>query len=492
LQTDEKGRLLFLGGRGVSASADGSTATDFANNDGWHDDVSDGPVLAEVNIGGRKIPVESAWVIVGPPNYAPNLRSARTMYDLILDTLVQAGELPLPSPVSFTRHILPVLQNTVGLQWVNAGYAAAFGWRGPQEFIRPDYLARLASKAVEDAELRRTVFNSFRNFDRDGYSPLPWPWLYGDAMDVPPVKTPRQHAALSSTQLRVLELWAEGKFEADYDPLVAVPDKIEKVALSRQPGILDQAVLAFCLADAFHPGCELTWPMRHASMYQAPFRIRTRAAGDVEPNYGTRLTPEVALGMGGPLYAQGPGDLTRWMALPWQTDTASCRAGYYAGYGPRYDPYLPTFWPARVPNHVLTEDSYKKVVDSSLPIEVRRAEFAKRASWFRTLGTGDYLQQINNMVRDFGKMGLVEARPGEALSADFPPMIEVESLPAATGLPPGPRVGLIALHVAAAKDAPDPAVLARAIEETGVAPEETVAGFINKVQRFPNGIRRQD
>lgn len=58
--------------------------------------------------------------------------------------------------------------------------------------------------------------------------------------------------------------------------------------------------------------------------------------------------------VGGPLYFNGPGDLTRWMAVPWQTDTASCRSGYV----PEYDPYLPTFWPHRVPNHVLTEILY--------------------------------------------------------------------------------------------------------------------------------------
>jgi hypothetical protein len=39
LRTDAGGRLLFLGGRGVSASQDGSPATDFANNDGWYDDI---------------------------------------------------------------------------------------------------------------------------------------------------------------------------------------------------------------------------------------------------------------------------------------------------------------------------------------------------------------------------------------------------------------------------------------------------------------------
>src|SRR5256885_17134260 len=55
------------------------------------------------------------------------------------------------------------------------------------------------------AELRQQVANAFRRFDRDGASPQPWPWLYGDAMAVPPADTPRQHAALTATQLRMLD-----------------------------------------------------------------------------------------------------------------------------------------------------------------------------------------------------------------------------------------------------------------------------------------------
>ncbi len=376
LRTDDKGHLLFLGGRGDSASANGSVATDFANNDGWHDDVSDGPVRAVVNIGGSAVPVEPAWVIVGPPNYAPNLQSARTLYDLIYDAFVQSGELPVPTVVSFRRHIFPILKRIVGLQWVNAGYASEFGWHGPQEFLRPDYLARLSSAAQENAAARRLVFNSFRNFERDGYAPLPLPWLYGDAMSIPPNKSPRQHAAISATQLRLLELWAEGQFVADYDPAATPPPTIIDVPLAQQPEMLDRAALSFCVADAFHPGCEVTWPMRHTTIYSAPYRIRHRERTDpVLTYYGSRLGPEIALGLAGPLYGQGPGELTRWMAVPWQTDSASCRGGYYAGYGPKYDPYVPTFWPARVPNHVLTEDDYQRVVDSSLPLEVRRKAF---------------------------------------------------------------------------------------------------------------------
>lgn len=63
LRTDDAGRLLFLGGRGVSASPTGSpifNETDpngFINPDGWYDDTSDGPVTAAVTIEGRPIPV---------------------------------------------------------------------------------------------------------------------------------------------------------------------------------------------------------------------------------------------------------------------------------------------------------------------------------------------------------------------------------------------------------------------------------------------------
>ena len=48
LCTDEAGRLVVLGGRGKSASRTGMRAVTFANNDGWYDDMSDGPVTATV------------------------------------------------------------------------------------------------------------------------------------------------------------------------------------------------------------------------------------------------------------------------------------------------------------------------------------------------------------------------------------------------------------------------------------------------------------
>ena len=109
------------------------------------------------------------------------------------------------------------------------------------------------------------------------------------------------------------------------------------------------------------------------------------------------------------------------MAVPWQTDTASCRAGY----DPQYDAHLPTFWPARVPNDVLTLEDYLTAVDPKNSVEQREAAFQRRAVWLRGLGptatTPQYLQAINNMVADFGKLGVVEARSGVADDSTFPP-----------------------------------------------------------------------
>jgi hypothetical protein len=173
----------------------------------------------------------------------------------------------------------------------------------------------------------------------------------------------------------------------------------------------------------FHPGCELTWTIRHLSLFSAPFRIRRRPDGWTEPDYGEHLDAPIVLSVDGPLYAQGPGGLTRWMALPWQGDTAYCRSGY--------DPYLPTFWPARVPNQVLTEADYAIVVDAERPREERLAAYNRRASWFRFIDDagGPIAERMKRMVAHFAAQGILEARPGVPDDPDFPDLMLVETVP---------------------------------------------------------------
>jgi L-Lysine epsilon oxidase N-terminal/L-lysine epsilon oxidase C-terminal domain len=459
LLTDEAGRLIVLGGRGVSASYDGSKAVTFANNEAWHDDVSDGPVTAKVTLGGTELSVDPAWVIVAPPNYAPMQKSVRTMWDLMRDLAIKNKKLPRPARPSFERDIRPLFERLSGLQWVNAGFAAAFGWQGPQDFSQPEWLERLSQPGATYAELRRTIANQFRVFERDSWSPVPWPWVYGDAMNIPPAHTPRQNAALTDTQLTFLTQWAKGDFDADYQPNADPPRRIEDVPLAEQPDTLTRASLEDCLADAFHPGCEMTWPVRSNLMYMAPFRFLHVPQGWIEPQYAPPIGPALDL-PNGPLAAQVPGGITRWMAVPWQTDTASCRSGYLSSY----DPYVPTFWPARVPNNVLTAENYAKVMDEELPLAERLAAFATRTLWIRPLGNVSYLDQINNMIDHYGDLGVVEVREGPSDRENFPAVLEVEQI--------------------AAK--PAQRMLAMRMPET---PEEDVdLSGIEKVNRFPYGL----
>lgn len=421
LRTDALGRLRVFGGHGKSASFDGKPPTTFANNDGWFDDTSDGPVTARVHLCGRNLDVTPAWVVVAPPNYGPQQKSVRTMYALMTDLAVQSGQRPAPLTPSFRDDILPILKAMCDLQWMNAGIAAGFGYGMPQHFLAEDQLRKLSQPAEPYAELRRTVANGFRNAEYGDVSMKPWPWVYGDAMDIPMPATPRAMNALTPTQSALLERWARGDFLGDYDPDCEPPRQIAEVPLHEQPAMLDRAALEFCLADAFHPGCEMTWPVRHPTMYMEPYRWRHRAVGDAEPNYGSALTPAEAVSYNGPLYGQFPGSITRWMAIPWQTDTASCSSGY----DKRYDPYLPTFWPARVPNQVLSDENYRKVMNTSLSREERLIAFQLRSDWDRTLGAG-YEQQLQAMVAHFDRQGIVEVREGILHDPDFPPLLQVE------------------------------------------------------------------
>ena len=420
LRTDSAGRLLVFGGLGKSASFNASPLTTFANNDGWYDDTSDGPVTAKVKLNGRDLEVAPAWVVVAPPNYGPQQKSVRTMYALMTDLAISAGQLPSATRPSFQQDIYPIFKAMCDLQWMNAGFAAGFGYGMPQHFLDPDYMRKLAEPGDTYAELRRTVANSFRDPQSGDISQKPWPWIYGDAMNVPMPPVANAMNALTPTQLTQLQYWARGEFEADFDPDYTAPGAIHEVAIAAQPATLDRAALEFCLADAFHPGCEMTWPVRHATLYSEPYRWRHRQACNPEPDYGKTLTPADARSYNGPLYAQFPGSITRWMAIPWQTDTASCRSGYDR----QYDPYLPTFWPARVPNQVLSEESYDKVMDESLSRAERLAAFNTRSDWNRTLGAPD--QQLANMIERFPDMGIVELRPGVADDPDLPAVMQVE------------------------------------------------------------------
>jgi len=94
LMTDGDGRLVVLPAQGRAHSNGAHALTNFAGNDGWVDDVCDGPVRATVRIDGRTIEADPAWVLVTPPNYGPGMATGLvTLYDAVRSMFVAAGQL---------------------------------------------------------------------------------------------------------------------------------------------------------------------------------------------------------------------------------------------------------------------------------------------------------------------------------------------------------------------------------------------------------------
>lgn len=434
MRTDAKGRLIMLGGHGVSANIDGNIAVTFANNEGWYDDMSDGPVTAEVTYEGVSLDVDPAWVICAPPDYAPMQKSVRTMWDLMRSVAVESKMMERPKQPSFSKDILPIFERMTNLQWVNAGFAAAFGYGGQFNYTSLEWANKLNDPSAANVEMRRTISNNFRRFDQSGAeAPQLWPWMYGDAISIPTRGSVRQHSTLSKLQLSFLDQWVKGEFISDFKGFDdAKPKPIDDYPVEEQPDMLTKAAMDFCLADAFHPGCEMTWPMRTSGMYMAPFRLKHAPK---EPKtdfdyFGSTLDSGVLSMSSGPLLGgQVAGGVTRWMAVPWQTDTASCRDGYTTAY----DPYLPTFWPARVPNNMLAEEQYKEVMDPKLSEDERRLAFSNRQFWLDDLPLegqpANQTNQINAMVKYFDKLAVVQHRKGIENNEFFPDEMQVGIVP---------------------------------------------------------------
>src|SRR5947209_3625445 len=106
--TDQQGRLLVLGGYGNSGTSKkgfGHPRIDtYANNDGWFDDTSDGPVMArlvrfstEVERTGAIDVQYASWVLAAYPRYSPEILDVITVEDVVqnmaMDELTARPEL---------------------------------------------------------------------------------------------------------------------------------------------------------------------------------------------------------------------------------------------------------------------------------------------------------------------------------------------------------------------------------------------------------------
>ncbi|MGR4877911.1 LodA/GoxA family CTQ-dependent oxidase [Streptomyces sp. LARHCF249] len=376
LRTDEAGRLLVLGGFGKSFSAKPAYPVHhYANNDFWCDDISDGPVRASVSLGseGRQVPVTPAWCLVAPPDFAPYTASLITLYDVALEVARTSGALPTPPEVSFTRDIYPVLARPVHFAWVNQLARLRHRDRAAGNFLAPTRLARLASNAVADAPKRRAVFHKLRtpgamDVSQANRGFMPFLAADGDPQD----DEPRTWLTLLPGQYERMRRWADGDFVADWAGRVPDPVPFDVLPPADQPHALVRAALEPASGGGFFPGIEMTFIADEPATWSAPFRLRDDLTA---------------------------GDLTKYMAVPWQADFYACRTHW---------------WPAARPDEVLPEPELDAFLTGAAGLF---------QEWDRGVGDGKEAVGMNEMVTKWSTLGFIVARPGPDGSE---PLVETE------------------------------------------------------------------
>ena len=428
--TDSDGRLMVMPGNGRAInSPNAPTLSGFADNDGWTDTTADGPVFATVKLGDRVLTAAPARVVCGSPNYGPGIAAAMTtLYDTAFSALVVSGRRKRPR-TDYFRDVQPIFDRMTDMQWVNGSYLTTNGWGSLRDWTTPEWRARLADGSRANSKLRQAIFAMFRDPFYGSVQPSLEPQEYGDMVAIPPNRQePRQWTALAPVQYAHLRSWAEGNFTLGRRR--DIPD-IEDAPVHEQPAMLDRASLDGCLGGAFHPGVEFPWIARVPWIWTDDLRLRSAA---IRPNlgpFGAELTPAVATSRSGPLRSLGPGDIIKWMGVPWQADSSRCRYGYQEAVSIT----LPMFWPARIPNSVLTAEDYEIVVDTSRTLDERRSAFVRRTQWERYIATPRSTDLLSLMVQEWPRLGVVRERPGPSDGA-FPKRIKVESRLEFTGPAP--------------------------------------------------------
>jgi hypothetical protein len=279
-RTDFRGRLVVLGGLGVSDTWTGANLVHFLNNPGWHDDIADGPVDAKITLNGATHQAIGAWVAVAPPDFAPGITGMTTLYDVAVQARLglQIGT------VSYPMDIEPLLQRAAGYHWVND--AGAVLWDAMREFLQDP--AKLKDNSTSPAAMQHRESVRDTMLEAEGLM---------------------ESFRMTRRQKKLLDMWVDGDFIPGPDPARPPLDAGQ---------LLDRISLEHCVGGGFFPGIEAGLLLRMPSIYSELGRL-TRGQFTDFGNVPT--TPQ-------------PGFLTERMAVPWQADFMQCLNAWWPAQRP--------------------------------------------------------------------------------------------------------------------------------------------------------------
>lgn len=414
LATDAEGRLVVMGGHGVSAPVDEhgralddpyeAWITHYANNDSWYDDTADGPVKAKVVLcadDGSRQPVEvqgAGWVVVTPPDFAPGTMDLVTLFDVMEEVADDhpslcnktTPRLRDPDRPDLRKDVWPIFDRMGGYRWVSKLGLRGHGQGRPGDILRGEpydfqqfvkaasgkglsAMGEAVMKVLRKPSYRRPGIHTASDEDMEAAARM------ATSLYMPPLSgdegtrgdgEPGKWLSVTYLQMRRLQAWVGGRAtvaqqaaatgevgaedsahaavasagrratSAGRDPgrhngdaTVAVEADMHGLERSKrlaeehaclpegsEPELLTRAVLESCCGGAFFPGIEITSIVREGRLYSEAFRFNDRVLE--------------------------AGDISKYMALPWQADFFECQQNW---------------WPAQRPDDVIHEDTFKKV-----------------------------------------------------------------------------------------------------------------------------------
>lgn len=441
VETDPLGRLIVVGGYGRACGwkvDHQSPLTDDVNNNHWFDDTSDGPVNAVISFDdGSHVAVAGGWVTTTDPSFAPQILNVVSLWDDVYDVWVRqlrlapkifdaASQTYLDSyRPSFEDDLRPIFAAASLQQWVtnlNPTGRSAHG----------QLLAITANTDPSSTPLSGlTVLRDPRDEKQTSNTNL-MPMHLGDADG--------SFLALRQTQYFFLERWNAGKGNFRSGPGPALG-----------PGeYLDKAVMVNCLGGRFSPGIDLTFVVRQPSLYVqdwetagvGPFRVRAKQLAYEQATTSAPLLTGGYIPLRVDQDGLEPGDLSKWMAIPWHMDYNSC-ATHPPSPNPAGNRTVFWSWPAQRPVAVYAAEDIVSQPDPS-PKKPPKLELGTQRWSVRGPGTespdaenwGRYQPPIAQMLDHWHQIGTVMQGPaidtdGAPLPADW--YLETQSLLEDTG-----------------------------------------------------------
>jgi hypothetical protein len=86
-------------------------------------------------------------------------------------------------PLSFRRDIYPLFQRLGLMEWVASSAALRQGWIRVGDFLKPEYIKRLADPSPARRRFRMRLFRQFRDPSSDRVEKYKLPYMLGDGIN---------------------------------------------------------------------------------------------------------------------------------------------------------------------------------------------------------------------------------------------------------------------------------------------------------------------